>query len=156
MYSKNDYRYYLENQLVHSEDYLAHYGVKGMKWKQHVKRGVQTGSNTTANIALKVLNQDRASDARENAEAIRDNKAHRFADITGRNTRHNTSQLANNTTNIVSSTAKRNAQIINSNNSKKKKKKKSNRRPLTLDSFRRVNTNGKKLKGGGNIYVTHN
>ena len=38
MYSKNDYRYYLENQLMHSEDYLAHYGVKGMKWKQHLKK----------------------------------------------------------------------------------------------------------------------
>ena len=35
MYSKNDYRYYLENQLTYSDDYLAHYGVKGMKWKQH-------------------------------------------------------------------------------------------------------------------------
>lgn len=38
MYSKNDYRYYLENQLMHSDDFLAHYGVKGMKWKQHLKK----------------------------------------------------------------------------------------------------------------------
>ena len=38
MYSKNDYRYYLENQLMHSDDFLAHYGVKGMKWKKHLKR----------------------------------------------------------------------------------------------------------------------
>ena len=37
MYSKNDYRYYLENQLIHSDDFLAHYGVKGMKWKHHKK-----------------------------------------------------------------------------------------------------------------------
>lgn len=37
MYSKNDYRYYLENQLIHSDDFLAHYGVKGMKWRQHLK-----------------------------------------------------------------------------------------------------------------------
>lgn len=35
MYSKNDYRYYLENQLMHSDDMLAHYGIKGMKWKKH-------------------------------------------------------------------------------------------------------------------------
>lgn len=27
MYSKNDYQYYLENQLTHSDDFLAHYGV---------------------------------------------------------------------------------------------------------------------------------
>lgn len=37
MYSKNDYRFYLENQLIHSDDFLAHYGVKGMKWKKHLK-----------------------------------------------------------------------------------------------------------------------
>ena len=34
MYSKNDYRYYLEHQLMYSDDFLAHYGVKGMKWKK--------------------------------------------------------------------------------------------------------------------------
>ena len=41
MYSKNDYRYYLENQLVHSDDFLAHYGVKGMKWKKHKTGSLQ-------------------------------------------------------------------------------------------------------------------
>ena len=35
MYSDNDYRYYLEHQLMESGDFLAHYGVKGMKWKDH-------------------------------------------------------------------------------------------------------------------------
>lgn len=38
MYSRNDYRYYLESQLMNSDDYLAHYGVKGMKWKKHLKQ----------------------------------------------------------------------------------------------------------------------
>lgn len=38
MYSKNDYRYYLDNRLMHSDDFLAHYGVRGMKWK-HRKGG---------------------------------------------------------------------------------------------------------------------
>lgn len=32
MYSRNDYRYYLEHRLMMSDDYLAHYGVMGMKW----------------------------------------------------------------------------------------------------------------------------
>ena len=41
MYSKNDYRYYLEHRLEESDDYLAHYGVKGMKWRKH-KAGLQT------------------------------------------------------------------------------------------------------------------
>ena len=31
MYSKNDYRYYLEHRMA-EENFLAHYGVKGMKW----------------------------------------------------------------------------------------------------------------------------
>ena len=35
MYSKNDYRYYLEHRLMMSDNFLAHYGVKGMKWKNH-------------------------------------------------------------------------------------------------------------------------
>lgn len=34
MYSKNDYRYYLEHRMA-EENYLAHYGVKGMKWHKH-------------------------------------------------------------------------------------------------------------------------
>lgn len=41
MYSNNDYRYYLEHRLAESDDYLAHYGVKGMKWRKH-KAGLQT------------------------------------------------------------------------------------------------------------------
>ena len=40
MYSKNDYRYYLEHQLMYSDDYLAHYGVKGMKWKKRKGRDI--------------------------------------------------------------------------------------------------------------------
>ena len=39
MYSKNDYRYYLEHRLAESNDHLAHYGVKGMKW--HKRRTLQ-------------------------------------------------------------------------------------------------------------------
>lgn len=57
MYSKNDYRYYLENQLIRSDDYLAHYGVKGMKWKQHKKTTMPVdfttmrGADLTTSIA---------------------------------------------------------------------------------------------------------
>ena len=42
MYSNNDYRYYLEHRLAESDDYLAHYGVKGMKWKHHLKKAVNS------------------------------------------------------------------------------------------------------------------
>lgn len=50
MYSKNDYRYYLENQLAHSDDFLAHYGVKGMKWRK------RKGSDQTSVDVNKLLN----------------------------------------------------------------------------------------------------
>lgn len=49
MYSRNDYRYYLEDQLAHSDDFLAHYGVRGMKWKHRMHapdyRSIQTISD---------------------------------------------------------------------------------------------------------------
>ena len=38
MYSRNDYRYYLEHRASQSDDFLMHYGVKGMKWGKHAKR----------------------------------------------------------------------------------------------------------------------
>ena len=44
MYSKNDYRYYLEHRLSNSDDYLAHYGVKGMKWNK--RKATQTIQDT--------------------------------------------------------------------------------------------------------------
>lgn len=38
MYSQNDYRYYLEHRLSESDDFLAHYGVKNMKWGKRKTR----------------------------------------------------------------------------------------------------------------------
>ena len=57
MYSKNDYRYYLEHRLAESDDYLAHYGVKGMKWKNRkdssyrMESTLLTGSGLSRTIA---------------------------------------------------------------------------------------------------------
>ena len=92
MYSKNDYRYYLENRLMHSDDFLAHYGVKGMKWKhhkagnndltllQHLKRGknlllpgvnsakdVKNIANGTRKATLKRAAQDNAKGVKRTA-----------------------------------------------------------------------------------------
>lgn len=52
MYSRNDYRYYLERQLLVSDDYLAHYGVMGMKWGvRHDERRAALVSKRNANTA---------------------------------------------------------------------------------------------------------
>lgn len=52
MYSKNDYRYYLEHRLLVSDDYLAHYGVMGMKWGvRHDERRAALVSKRDANNA---------------------------------------------------------------------------------------------------------
>lgn len=52
MYSRNDYRYYLERQLLVSDDYLAHYGVIGMKWGViHDKRRAALASKRDSNSA---------------------------------------------------------------------------------------------------------
>lgn len=58
MYSKNDYRYYLEHRLEESDDYLAHYGVKGMKWRKH-KAGLQ---NELSNIKTDLRNRGYGDD----------------------------------------------------------------------------------------------
>lgn len=52
MYSRNDYRYYLERQLLVSDDYLAHYGVMGMKWRvRHDERRANLVSRRESNDA---------------------------------------------------------------------------------------------------------
>ena len=75
MYSNNDYRYYLEHQLVESDDFLAHYGVKGMKWKDHnyvidprlrerMAKGLGTGGlgiNRPRGASNPILNRQRRS-----------------------------------------------------------------------------------------------
>jgi len=64
MYSKNDYRYYLEHRLEESDDYLAHYGVKGMKWK---KRKNSSGDLDVQfdRFGLRILNpKNKAKDGR--------------------------------------------------------------------------------------------
>ena len=52
MHSRNDYRYYLEHQLMMSGDFLAHYGVKGMKW--HKKKAYDESTDTNTYMTLGV------------------------------------------------------------------------------------------------------
>lgn len=65
MYSKNDYRYYLENQLAHSDDFLAHYGVRGMKWRK--RKGPD---QTVADDQLRGMKRTRDIDVRRLGNAI--------------------------------------------------------------------------------------
>ena len=118
MYSKNDYRYYLEHRMV-EDNYLAHYGVKGMKWKQH---------------KYEYAPSDYAYDASENAMAIRENMSDPRLDPTGRNTRHNQKQFAKNVSSVVGSSAER-MEIRSGRRAYKKKKKKREMRSLTGGRF---------------------
>ena len=58
MYSKNDYRYYLEHRLEESDDYLAHYGVKGMKWKKRKGRDLLNILDGTRKRSLELVKED--------------------------------------------------------------------------------------------------
>lgn len=60
MYSRNDYRYYLERQLLVSDDYLAHYGVMGMKWGvRHDERRANLVSRRESNDAKIAVYQNK-------------------------------------------------------------------------------------------------
>lgn len=65
MYSKNDYRYYLDNQLAHSDDFLAHYGVKGMRWKHR-----NSAAQTVADDQLRGMKRTRDIEVRRLGNAI--------------------------------------------------------------------------------------
>ena len=54
MYSKNDYRYYLEHRMS-EENYLAHYGVPGMKWK-HKKNSSGDHQIEIGNLGIRIQN----------------------------------------------------------------------------------------------------
>ena len=73
MYSKNDYRNYLEHRLAESDDFLMHWGVKGMKWRHHIRKAVEPYSSLVGSTVYNVRAQDKYSDARENYEAIGEN-----------------------------------------------------------------------------------
>lgn len=58
MYSKNDYRYYLEHRLAQSDDFLAHYGVKGMKWKNHKLKNLINDYKKKNNVTGSIFDRD--------------------------------------------------------------------------------------------------
>lgn len=74
MYSKNDYRYYLEHRM-REENYLAHYGVKGMKWNK--RKAVKTLGDTAQFVSdkgfLGYLDGEKRykENAKKNAQALR-------------------------------------------------------------------------------------
>lgn len=58
MYSKNDYRYYLEQRLMQSNDFLAHYGIKGMKWKNHKLKNLIDNYKKKNNVTGSIFDRD--------------------------------------------------------------------------------------------------
>ena len=87
MYSRNDYRYYLERRLIESDDFLAHYGVKGMKWKNHKKKVqdiIQLSNNKINSVGELVNSQanDAGQFAKKTGKTInkKAKKAYKYAD----------------------------------------------------------------------------
>lgn len=173
MYSKNDYRYYLENQLIRSDDYLAHYGVKGMKWKQHKAKGdperVGTnvaigayGTNVDGRVALlkyrqnnSVINaqnrgikQTKRIRSQQTIKAEQSRGRARTAKIKGSSEYKEESSYNSKKNNFPKSTV---------SESKKKKTLKQKAAGIRKKyGLYREKPKGKKLSGGGNIYVSHN
>ena len=51
MYSKNDYRNYLEHRLAESDDFLMHWGIKGMKWRNKYERRADRYDKSSETLA---------------------------------------------------------------------------------------------------------
>lgn len=168
MYSKNDYRYYLENQLAHSDDFLAHYGVKGMKWKQHLKskydvysiKGHQgiAGGNIPSENVYGYDYKEAGIESKKNPNKYvsigskkYDNGKKSIDLYTGPSKKERSIKKGR-----VSIDTGSEGSHISIDTTKKKKSKKNK-----LSSIRkkyglyREKPKGKKLKGGGNIYVSH-
>ena len=144
MYSKNDYRYYLENQLTYSDDFLAHYGVKGMKWKQH-KFGFNDPKINRAymiNLKKKEISLRNANEANDRGKKqtarIKSQQAIKAAQERGQTRTEQVKSSQKNTTESRKKTVRSRV-----NNLRKKY------------GLYREKPKGKKLKGGGNIYVSH-
>lgn len=137
MYSKNDYRYYLENRLIHSDDYLAHYGVKGMKWKQHKNGPIEFDT-------IKSFNNDGTSKTIGGRMYYGKNKNGGYDKSVG---------VYKEGKKITAYTMKKDYTLDLSKKKKSKKNRLSNLRKKY--GLYRTTPKGKKLKGGGNIYVSH-
>ena len=151
---------------MHSDDILAHYGVKGMKWhKKHAANGnpegayndhlfnhnfiLSDGKTTITSYGQNQRRKDIAADKRQMHQHVNETNPYKID--------RSQSLKKNVQSNIqVHKDRKQLKKIADKTvdryyNGKDKKK----RKPLTKDSFKRERPKGKKLKGGGNIYVSH-
>lgn len=135
MYSKNDYRYYLENQLMHSDDFLAHYGVKGMKWKKRKKKYEYIDMNDVS------LNDPRVSTPHQIENSIR--AVRTIAEVADNNVKYQQQE---------DKKIKNRLKKKLSGNRKKRNVKSS---VFNKNVWKREVPKGKKLKGSKNIYVSH-
>lgn len=174
MYSKNDYRYYLENQLMHSDDYFAHYGVKGMKWhKKHTSNGGDAYNDFRRNQTWQTSNgtsitfygqNQKNKDMRADRKQLHDNvnRTNPYKIDSSKSLKRNIKsnvQVHKDRKQLKKIADKTVDRYYNGKDTGKydtvADKYKKNRKPLTKDSFKREKPKGKKLKGGGNIYVSH-
>lgn len=162
MYSKNDYRYYLEKQLVHSEDFLAHYGVKGMKW--HKKKEGYTddrynhevtvnGKDTFTTYGQLQKKQDMRADRKQLHQHVNETNPYKIDrnKSIGSNVKSNI-RVAKDRKQLKAIADKKVERYYNHKSSEKKSRIANIRKKYGLY---RSKPKGKKLSGGGNIYVSH-
>ena len=171
MYSKNDYRYYLEDQLMHSDDYLAHYGVKGMKWKQHLKKKFNDNYDVYSisgkhNVYGGLNGQTKTGTVKYKERGIESKNAYKYIAVgshkysDGRSTKDLYFSPTKKERSIkkgrVSIDTGEEGSHISIDTTKKKKSKKNKLSNLRKKyGLYRDTPKGQKLKGGGNIYVSH-
>ena len=83
MYSKNDYRYYLEHRMS-EENHIAHFGIKGMKWRNRkdssyrLESALLTGSGVSriaADVGVNNARKEQASSISNNDNQNRQDKS---------------------------------------------------------------------------------
>lgn len=151
MYSKNDYRDYLEHRLAESDDFLAHYGVKGMKWR---KRKGSSVDEALESLGRRSYLQKNANQLINTTNRYKWNSNKSIGQNIERN--YKVMQRRRKLKKLSSNGIKSVDQALSGRSSKKTAKKKPEKSIFDKSVWKRSKPKGKRLSKKSNIYVSHN